>query len=439
MANQIVTTQKISDTLLPAFVVTSALLNNSNMDLARAYEQGGIYGIGGDVQIRKYPRFIASSTDLAPIPTGGITVTPQDIQQETETLTIEKLFDVAINLNVIERTLQLREDKAFNQSIVNPILLALKQEVMAYLYKKFVDSLYIFNGDGTTPINSYSQISSTCAIMDEFQMPKDRSLILSAVDSATFAASQVFNNFRKETIDDVWENGYINMINGFRTFSDENVRTHQAGTASTNSGITLSVNAIDGDTTLTLTGLNAAETLVVGDKIVIDTTDPLGVNIFAVSPIGKEIVSNNLYKLGFVVAPAPASNPDYNSTTQTYTAPGATMTVSVVNPVRTITTTDQYAYISAPNDLLPAGLPLTILGNHRTNPAICNKLSMSVAAPPIHKLEAGAITTTSMLDSITINCSMQSQVAQLQNLFVCYLQIGALVHPEYAVGLISQG
>ena len=434
--NTLLTTKKISDNILAPFVVSNPLLDNANTNLQSDYTNSGKYGIGGTVDIRKYPRYVTDVIDIANIPTGGIAITPQNIQQETETLTIEQLFNIPVNLNVVEEALQMKTKSAFNEFVLNPMVLSLKEQTMNYLYNKFLSSTYIFTGDATTRINDYSIIANTCALMDEFQMPKSRSIIMSAVDQAAFSSSQVQNNFYSKSLDDIWTTGYIGMVNGFKMYSDENIRVFKAGTAAETVGVTLLTAAVDGDTTLTLTGLTPGDTVNVSDKLQIDSTTGPGVDISAVCPIGKRIISNDLYPVTFIVADG-TGNPDFAA--GVYTVPGSgELTVSVVNPVRTAYTTDQYAYLDAPSNELTAGTGINLLGDHRMNIAMSNGNALSVAAPPPAALKYGAVSSMAHIDSIAVNCVAQSDASQLQNLFVCYMQLGALVHPEYCVGIISK-
>jgi len=438
MANTLLTTSKIAPKLLPEFVVNTALIENANLMLEREFTSGDIYGIGGSIQMRKYPRYTITEQALSngSLPS-GFTITTQDIQQETETLTIESFLYGATNLNAVEQALKLRTDEAFNDFIKNPLQTALKQKVMNFLYGKVVEEIYIFTGTPSSSINTYATVANANALMNDFQMPEQRCLIMSPTDVASFSSSQVSNNFYRESLQDIWRNGLIGMINGFLTYSDNNVVIHLAGTATTDT-ITLNAAAVDGDTTLSLTGLTIGNTIKVGDKFQIPTTaGQAGADIYYVQPEGKITISNTAGPITFVVAAGASSNTDYDSATRTYTATATTMTVSIKNPVRTAYSTDQYAYISSPTDTLPVGLGLTMLDSHRVSPAFCKGNSLTVAMPPLADLKYGAVSSRATFNSISVQTTLQSDSSTYSNKFLLAGQIGALIHPEYTVGILS--
>jgi hypothetical protein len=62
MANTLLTTNKIIDTTLPTLVVGTTLIEIANKMLMKgAYSDAGNYGIGSSVEMRKAPRYFASS------------------------------------------------------------------------------------------------------------------------------------------------------------------------------------------------------------------------------------------------------------------------------------------------------------------------------------------------------------------------------------------
>jgi len=439
MANTFTTTDKVADLVLPEFMINVPLVENANMQLQNQFTKGGLYGIGGNIQVLKQPRFPVEEIDIsgATLPS-GYSVTLQDIQQETETLTIEKFFNTAVSLNAVEQSLSMRTEEGFNDYLKNPIINALKQKIMGYLYNKVISQTYIFTGNDSSRINNYQTVSDANAIMSEFQMPEERCFIMSPTDASSLSASQVSNNFYQPSLDDIWRTGLIGIIDGFKTYRDNNIAIFIAGTANTNTSLTLNTAATDGATTLEITGFVIGQTVKIGDKFQIPTTSGQpGEDIYMVQPMGKTTISNVLAPLTFVASAAPASNPDYDPVEEKYTATSATMTVSIVNPVRLAPTGDQYAYITSPSDTLPASLSLNMLGNHRVNPAFCKGISLSVAAPPLADLKYGAQSSRTVIKSISMQQTIQSDSDQYVNKFVLALQMGALVHPEYTVGVLS--
>jgi len=197
---------------------------------------------------------------------------------------------------------------------------------------------------------------------------------------------------------------------------------------------------LDGDQTIDLTGLVIGETIKVGDilkvKLVGDGNDVYLVN--PISGIEKHIIDNNLAQLAFVVI-GDTTNTDYNSSTQTYTATSTAMKVRVSRPLRTSTTSDQYARVQTPTGTLVAGIGIEIIGNHRLNFAMSKGVAISFAAPPLPLLNQGAVTVRKAIDSISINCTTQDSLPTYSRNFVPAIQYGALIYPDYCVGIISGG
>jgi hypothetical protein len=437
MANTLLTTNKIIDTTLPTLVVGTTLIEIANKMLMKgAYSDAGNYGIGSSVEMRKAPRYFASSIDISN-PNVALNLTSQNIQQETITITTERLtYGNSISLTAVETALQMQTQQAFNDYVMTPMMESIKQKIVSYIYDKLLDNLYYIVGSDSSLVNNYQTIADARTAMKELNIPGEYCLVMSPRDMGAFSSNYVQSNFNKRSIDSIWDNGYIGRIDGFMVYEDENIRLHRSGTASSNTGITIGTAMSNGDTNITLAGLTVGDTINVKDILKISTSGD-GADVYFVSPY-KEEVDNTYLSPAFVVdADNTGSNSDYDSSTQTYTASDTTMTVSVKQPLRTETTSDQYATIYTPTGQLISGIGVTVVGNHRLNFAMPKNAAIYFAAPPLPILDKGMVTVRKSIDSVSINCSTQDILATYSSNFVPLIQYGCEIAPEYVVGIVS--
>ena len=437
-------TKKVSDDILAAFFASEDILNYANNELATEFVAGQ-RRIGVTVQVRKKARYntFSASADK----TGAFNLQSDNIQEDTESLTVTDLIYTGINLNGVERALKLGDKQAYMKEFVIPASQAIRKEVINRIYDDFYRRTYYYSGSSGSVINSHQVISNGVAVMSDLQMPSEKHLCISPRDRSQIVPT-LGAYLNKEASNNALTKGKVLGIDEYDSVSwNESIRKKQAGTASGKSGLTLSSDAVNGATNLTIAGVVAAETLNVGAVITFTDTD-----VKPLSPVDKKPVDPAVYQMSYVVAPDNTgtnpifSNPtgvpgdnNYDPLEGVYTSAGATMTVSIDDQVRSgtgSTPEDHFRNVQTPSNKLNAGAKLAIQSDHRANMAITMG-GISIASPPVELIENSTF-------SISNHKGLSMFIGRQGDLFprftndtIVGLLFGVKVHPEYCMRQIS--
>jgi len=112
-------------------VVASLVFRGDNAD----FNSG--YAVGDTITIRKPAQFVLNEF--------GGSISTQTVNENSVSLTLEKHFDMSIELTTKELTLELSD---FSKQVIEPAMVTFAEGIDSYLYSKYVQISDV-NGDGT--------------------------------------------------------------------------------------------------------------------------------------------------------------------------------------------------------------------------------------------------------------------------------------------------
>lgn len=211
---------------------------------------------------------IRTVTDLATSEfTGAGPIVTQEIQQSSTQLTIEKHFDVSVEITARERALNL---DGVRKEIINPAMVSLAQKIDEYLLTKVDDSqgLYV----SATLLETAADIAQARKQANLQQIAKQSRIGLVDDDlEATLLGIDVFNKFdtRGQPAVNALQEATMGRLMGVDWFGTVNFPTivRTAGDGSTTLDSALGTSNLQGSNTLIVDSTSG--TFLVGDKILI--------------------------------------------------------------------------------------------------------------------------------------------------------------------------
>ncbi len=227
---------------------------------------GGDSPTGETIRIRK-PVYLQSRT--------GATYVDQPIIQKYVPLTIDQRKGVDVSLTTAELTLDLN---SFTESVIDPAMAVLANDVDSYLYDKAINQFYSYSGTAGSAPNSMQPVLNIGAKLSAMGVPMDNRFgILSENDGAVLkgGVGNLFNeNFNSKIILD----SKMGRLNGFDTYTAQNVVMPTA--ASTVFGTPAINGAGQSGTTLVMDGVTSGMTIYAGCVFQI-------AGVYAVNPITR--------------------------------------------------------------------------------------------------------------------------------------------------------
>lgn len=434
MANTFSTTQVVLDKILAEFAVSTAVLDSADTDYSIPFSRdGGLYGAGNIIQVRRRPRFFGAALDW-PVAGPITSIAAEDIQSSVVDVTIDKLLYCAIDMNVAEEYLNMRDDQAFTSYIIEPAVMTLKTQLITYLIDKFNrDSVYVSNYNGGS-VSSFQQIADSSALMDKLMMPMNgRTLHVESTVGANIrnTMSTYFNNIASTPA----LRGEIGRnFDKYNSVIENNLfYQHTPGTAQAKT-LTLGAAVATGATSLTISGVASGDTVTVGDTIIYNGTDA---NF--VQPQGKNIVPTSIVPVSFTVQEGTNGVNGYDSATKTYTATGTTQIVNINQYISAVTSNQFATYkCTASGGSLPSGTSISILPAAYIN-WMLSPGAFALACPPIARIKNSEFVRSNLTKRANLNMQYISQgrVWYLDNFTGVFMLVGARFFNEYCAKLVS--
>lgn len=191
----------------------------------------------------------------------------QDIAEGNVPLTIEKHFDVSVEVTAKQRTLELTD---FSRLVIQPAALALAEKVNALVLSKYDAIPYIYNaGTDGTPAwgDSVAKLANIGRVLNENKVPvAPRYVSISPSAEAALMGLDAFHRAdARGDGGDAIANRRLNRFLGMDWFMDQQVPTHVKGTLA-GSPVTDGTVAA-GASTMNITGATGTTTLKKGDII----------------------------------------------------------------------------------------------------------------------------------------------------------------------------
>lgn len=207
MANTLITDNIIAKLAIKEF--------KNNLILARTVDRSyaGLFNntTGRSIRIREPVRLLATPGRLLKL---------NAINQRFKTLTIDRRFNVGIELTDEQLKLELND---FQTSIIRPAMQTLANRVDMDLYAKAIN-FYNYVGSAGTPPSTYAVVSNAAAKMDALGIPReDRYLIASSKDGDALRQGMI-NYFDPGFVDPILKERSMGRIAGFSAYSAQNVQ-----------------------------------------------------------------------------------------------------------------------------------------------------------------------------------------------------------------------
>lgn len=212
--------------LTPSVIAREALiLLESNMvfgNLVFRGHQDDFIGakVGDTIQVRGPAAFTADEYD-------GASLTIQDAQESSVSVTLEKHFDVSFKVSDREMTLAIED---FNQQLLNPAMLAIAEAVDDYVAGKYVE-VYNAVGAAGDPPDSLADIAAIDQSLNEARVPVgERSFVVNPQAKADLFAIPSFAEADKRGDQGTaMREASLGRFMGMDHFMNQNVKSHTAG------------------------------------------------------------------------------------------------------------------------------------------------------------------------------------------------------------------
>lgn len=406
MPNNLLTSSLISNTALAMFQTAAPFIATANRGYERDFLASG-YKIGDTLNIRRVNRIIVGD---------GPTATPQPVQDQVETLTINHQYHAMIAYTIADLALRIDDfARIFLQPAIQSIIANMERDICKAAELQLSD----FVGTPGTPINSFAKVDAAGAKLLEMgvNIYDNAYLVLNTRDASSLKGA-LLNNFTPILNEEIVRTSALGHLSYFDVFQSQNVVVHTAGAGPTlHPGDTLTVNgAVSSGNTLVLAGGTASVTnyFLPGDLISI-------ASVYSVNPLTRASTGNNAQ---FVVT-APANSDG---------AGAITVSVNIEGTGINSTAGDALQNVSGP---VPNGAVVTAYGSYNVNVAYPER-ALDIVAPPLYKIQ-----TPFSAVSVDPETGMSLAVAQAgdiqgyQNFLRIDLLCGFVWHSQYAVKVIS--
>lgn len=280
---------------------------------------------GNQITIKKPIRFRAQS---------GAQRVPQDISEQTTTITIDKHYHVSWDWSVVEKTLSIGE---FREQYLKPAMSALANQIDYELAGLYIDIAQSTGTAGTTPA-AWTAIGDARQKLSEAACPsEDVSTVLNP--AAFYSMANVLGGkYSTDMVEESLRKVALGKVANTIVYESQNIRTHTIGT--TWAGTVVVDGASQTGSTLHIDGFTGDGTLKKGDVFTISASSA----VKAVNPkTGQSTGANRQFVLtadtttsgnegDFSIAPSIITSGAYQ-TVNAGPSDNATITVPTANEV----------------------------------------------------------------------------------------------------------
>lgn len=265
MANNFITDQIIAKTALMRLKNKLTLTKTVDRQYQNTFS-GGASPTGETIRIRK-PVYLQSSD--------GPLFSEQNIQQKSVNLTINQRKKVCVALTTAELTLNLN---SFTESVIDPAMAILANDVDSFLYDKAVNQFYNYTGTAGTAPNSMVPVLNIGAKLSALGVPMENRFAMMSENDGAILKSGVSNLFNENFNSKIILDAKMGRLNNFDMYTAQNVVMPTA--ASTVFGTPLINGAGQSGTTLTIDGVTSGMTIYAGCVFQIT-------GVYAVNPVTR--------------------------------------------------------------------------------------------------------------------------------------------------------
>lgn len=218
------------------------------------------YQVGTSVDIRTNPVYQANEFSSS--------ITVQDIRSSKRTLTIEKHFDVSVQLTAQEKRLNF---EGFSEQVIMPAVSVIAEQCDIYVGTKILEAQGGYASDALFNDAADMALAKQAATLQQLD-PTSRFCLMDDTTEAALLGKTYFNSYnnRGGTGELVFNEGNLGRAMGMWFFSSVNFPTtaHTAGSATATTNNTSGTKNLVGDTYLTFDAGSAAA-INAGDRLAI--------------------------------------------------------------------------------------------------------------------------------------------------------------------------
>ncbi len=407
MANTFSTTELVANLSLAEFVNNNSTVMTAN----RGYESDftmAEYKIGDSVNIRKQNHFTVGD---------GRVGTVQDVNEETETLTINHQYHTLIEYSSKELTLEIDTNlDRFSERYVRPAVQELVHRMETDILLQGVGELNFLAGSSASAVNTFATVDLAGAKMLEQAMPiLDEAYMALSVRDASALKSSLQNAFNDTLNDDISFRSSLGHLSYFDIFQNQAIPSHTTGTFP---GTPLVDGEVTSGNVVVINGFTPTQTgvLLAGDVITFDGSN-------SVNPVGR---TDTGQLMQFVVLADVDSDGGGSATVSV----DPTIISDPANPRQNVT-----APIANNAEVLLAG---SAQGGYKVNFAYA-KRGLDIVVPPLETLDGmESYVVTDRDANVSIRVNRQGDILNDVNVLRLDVLCGYKWHPQYALKLISQ-
>lgn len=337
----------------------------------------------------------------------GYTATSEAIVTRFQSLTLQPLYSFSIAVNMVDQYLGYSEDalKALLRDNTARMASAVEADICADLQTQAY--MYVDNTSGSGLVDTTAKFQLPSTRLFEAGVPMDNTWtqILSGADydALTTSSGGLLNQFVPVDNEKVRSNNVLKSLLDFRTTKSQNITRHIAGAAADMVGPIQVNGAVSSGNTIILKGLTAGSgtitnAFVVGDRITLQ----------GVQAINYGNMLDTDFEMTFVVTANANSN----------NAGACTITVS---PTINTNLQDANRNLNAP---IPDNTVVTVLGNHKVQPAYQERGLVFVSAPYAQLEVPGYTVYTDPQSGLTVAAGIQGSLSNAQNFMRVFLLAG---------------
>lgn len=403
MANQILTTQLISNTALATFANNSPFTQTGSRIFNQDFLNTG-YKVGDSIQVRRQNNFIVGD---------GSTATPQDIIETVETITVAHQYHTMIAYTIKDLTLSIGD---FNRMFIQPAIQNIISQMEIDINRAAETEIYSFVGNAGTPINSFQVVDQAGVelLQKSVNIYNDAYGAITLRDGNSLKSS-LLNQFTPVFNEEIVRNSAIGHLSYFDIFQSQNIVRHVAGAGPTNfPGDALLVNgAVGSGNTIILDGATAsiANYFLPGDLISI-------AGVFSVNRISRISTGQDMQ---FVITSPASSDAGGNITIQ-------------VSPTIISSTSSPLQNVSNP---IPDNAVVTMIPSYNNNVFYPSR-GLSIVTPPLNRLQVPYSSIAIDEETgLSLAITQSGDITAYQNYMRLDVLCGFKWHPEYVTKLLS--
>lgn len=337
----------------------------------------------------------------------GYTATSEAIVTRFQNLTLQPLYSFSIAVNMVDQYLGYSEDalKALMRDNTARMVSAVEHDICADLQTQ--SYMYVDNTSGSGLVDTTSKFQLASTRLFEAGVPMDNTWtqILSGADYDALATSSggLLNQFVPVENEKVRRNNVLRELLDFRTTKSQNIVRHTAGAAAAMAGPIQVATAVTSGNTIQLKGLTSGSgtitnAFVIGDRITLQ-----GI---------QAINYSNMDDTDFEFTATVIANADSDN------SGNCTITITP-----TINTNLQDANRNL-NETIPVNTVVSVLGNHKVQPAYQERGLVFVSAPYAQLEVPGYTVYTDPQSGLTVAAGIQGSLNNAQNFMRVFLLAG---------------